>query len=161
MRIHPFVATLVLSNLILGLGVARADDTPPALSWLAGHWCGGSGDEQIEEFWMSPHGDVQLGVSRTLKADRTTGFEFMRIALVDSVPTYIAQVGGDKPVSFKRSAGGENWVRFENPAHDFPTRVEYRRNGDALHAHIAGPGKDGKEVVIPFDYTRCKPAGTR
>ena len=50
------------------------------------------------------------------------------------------------------TASGDDWARFENPAHDFPKRVEYRRTPDGLHAEIAGPGKGGKELVIPFDY---------
>jgi hypothetical protein len=29
---------------------------------------------------------------------------------------------------------------FENPAHDFPTRVAYRRDGDRLVATVSGPG---------------------
>jgi hypothetical protein len=33
--------------------------------------------------------------------------------------------------------------------------VEYRRQGEALHAEIAGAGEDGKEMVISFDYVRC------
>lgn len=50
---------------------------------------------------------------------------------------------------------GENWVVFENPQHDFPKRIEYRRDGTALKASISGPGDDGKILRIPFDYRRC------
>ncbi len=124
--------------------------------WIQGDWCGGSGDERIEEHWLPAHGGLRLGVARTLQGARTANFEFLRIDSVAGVPTYIAQPGGAPPTSFTRTAGGANWVRFENPQHDFPKRVEYRRLGDALHAEIAGPGKDGKEVLIEFDLDVCR-----
>ena len=125
------------------------------LGWLSGRWCSVAGGERIEEVWLDPDGEHLLGLSRTTKDGQLASFEYLRIGPTDGVPTYFAQPGGRPPTPFARSAGGENWVRFENPAHDFPQRIEYRREGDALHAEIAGPGDAGKENVIGFDYTRC------
>lgn len=134
---------------------AQAAAPAPDLGWLAGHWCGGGG-ETIEESWLAPRSGELLGLSRTMRGERVVAFEFLRIAAVDGVPTYLAQPGGRPPTAFALSAGGDNWVRFENPAHDFPQRIEYRRSGDTLHAEIAGPGDGGKETVIGFDYRRCQ-----
>ena len=58
------------------------------------------------------------------------------------------------PVAFKLVQSGESSARFENRAHDFPQRIEYRRAGQALRAEIAGP-RGSKEVVIGFDYELC------
>lgn len=132
-----------------------AAQTDP-LDWIQGDWCGGTDAERIEEHWLPSHGGLHLGIGRTLKGSRTSNFEFLRIDLVDGIATYIAQPDGAPPTAFKRTAGGQNWVRFENPQHDFPRRVEYRRTGNALHAEIAGPGEHGKEIVIPFAYTACR-----
>jgi Domain of unknown function (DUF6265) len=129
---------------------------PDPLDWMEGDWCGSSGDERIEEHWLPAHGGLRLGVARTLEGPRTSAFEFLRIEVVDGVATYIAQPGGAPPTAFKRTAGGDNWIRFENLQHDFPKRIEYRRTGNALHAEIAGPGKDGRETVIPFDFAVCQ-----
>ncbi|MEX2122747.1 MAG: DUF6265 family protein [Woeseia sp.] len=139
--------------LLIGLACATAPD--PSLDWLAGHWCADTGEESVEEFWLPPRGGVAIGLGRTTTKDRTTAFEYLRIVDLDGIPSYVAQPGGRPPTTFKRSAGGERWIRFENRDHDFPQRVEYRRNGDALHAEIAGPGENGTEVVIPFDYRPC------
>jgi hypothetical protein len=143
--------------LLLLVPCALAADAPALrdLGWISGHWCGGAGDERIEELWMSPDGDVLLGLGRSLKGAETASYEYMRIVIEDGVPVFVAQPGGAPPTAFKHTSGGADWARFENPAHDFPKRVEYRRQGDALHAEIAGPGEDGKEMVIPFDYVRC------
>jgi hypothetical protein len=71
----------------------------------------------------------------------------------DNVPT---QPGGQPPTHFARTDGGEHWVRFENPEHDFPLRIEYRRDGDRLYTEVAGPGNNGVEAVIRLDYGACE-----
>jgi hypothetical protein len=45
--------------------------------------------------------------------------------------------------------------RFENPDHDFPQRIEYRSEGDRLHAEVTNRVKNGKEAVLGFDYRPC------
>lgn len=110
----------------------------------------------IEETWMPAHGTMMLGLSHTRVGDKTVGFEFMRIVFVDGVATFIAQPGGKPPTSFVRTDGGEFWARFENPAHDFPQRIEYRRVDDRLMAEIGGPGDDGQEIAMQFEYQRCQ-----
>ncbi len=151
--------TAVTVALALCAAGALPAASPPKITdfdWISGHWCGGTAPERIDELWLPASGGMLLGMSRTTRGERTTSFEFMRIVAGDPVPSFIAQPNGAAPVSFKWSAGGANWARFENPAHDFPKRVEYRREGARLHAHIAGPGKDGKEQVIPLEYQSCR-----
>ena len=151
------LGTLAACIPALAIPIARAHDAAQTdgLDWIQGDWCGGADNERIEEHWLSSHGGLRLGLGRTLKGSRTSSFEFLRINVVDGVASYIAQPQGVPPTAFKRTAGGTNWVRFENPQHDFPKRVEYRRSGNALHAEIAGPGENGKEIVIPFAYQAC------
>jgi len=79
----------------------------------------------------------------------------MRIETRDGETHFVAVLEGQEPTKFKLTGSGADWARFENPQHDFPTRIEFRRTAGGLHAEIAGPGKDGKEKVIPFDYRRC------
>ena len=152
------LSTLVACIPALSTPIARANGTAQTdgLDWIQGDWCGGADNERIEEHWLSSHGGLRLGLGRTLKGSRTSSFEFLRIDVVDGVATYIGQPEGAPPTAFKRTAGDKNWVRFENPQHDVPKRVEYRRTGNALYAEIAGPGEDGKEIVIPSAYTVCQ-----
>jgi len=149
---------MAISTLALAAGSVCALDgtSPPGLDWLEGRWCGGDTTVRIEETWLPTRGDMQFGVSRTVKEGRVVGFEFLRIAVMDGVPTYLAQPGGKPATAFVRAAGGEHWIRFENPDHDFPKRIEYRRTGNALSAEIAGPGRDGKEKVIGFQFELCE-----
>ncbi|HEU5134402.1 MAG TPA: DUF6265 family protein [Steroidobacteraceae bacterium] len=124
--------------------------------WLAGHWCTDLEGEFIEEAWLSPRGNLMLGVGQTVKGGKTVNFEFMRIESDAGDTNYIAQHRAGAPTAFRMTASGENWARFENPAHDFPKRVEYRRTPNGLRAEVAGPGKGGKELVISFEYLACK-----
>ena len=153
---HTLAPRTVLLAAALLFPCSQAQASADAFDWLAGQWCGGEGTERVEEHWLAPANGDLLGVSRTLKNGRMASFEFLLIAKIAGVPTYLAQPGGRQPTAFPRSAGGEDWVRFENLAHDFPTRIEYRRTGDALQARISGIGGDGKEITIAFDFVRCE-----
>jgi hypothetical protein len=53
------------------------------------------------------------------------------------------------------TSSGPGWAVFENPQHDFPKRVEYRRTDKGLWAQISGPGEDGRQQAIDFDYSAC------
>jgi hypothetical protein len=39
-------------------------------------------------------------------------------------------------------------VRFENPSHDFPQRIEYRRDGNVLRAEASGIDKGVRRAEI-------------
>lgn len=152
------IGLMVAATLVASLtGSAKAEVVNPSLDWMAGHWCVDLGGDTVEELWLPPHGGVMVGLGRTRSPERTTGFEYFRIADQNGSQSYIVQPGGRPPTSFRRTAGGAHWIRFENPDHDFPQRIEYRREGDVLHAEVAGPGENGEETVISFDYNPCNP----
>lgn len=141
------------AGLALWAGTAMA--AQPGLDWLAGHWCGGEGERRIDEAWLAEAGGMLVGMSRTAKSGKVESFEFMRIVSDGRATSFHVQPNGVPPTVFAMAAQGEGWIRFENAEHDFPNRVEYRREGERLLAWIAGPGRDGKELRIPFEYRRC------
>jgi hypothetical protein len=150
-------AALVAGAVALVHAATLAADDPPArrFGWLSGHWCAEGGGTLMEEFWMPPEGSLALGVGRTVKNGATTSHEFLRIETRDGATSLTAIHDGQPPTPFKLTASGADWARFENPEHDFPKRIEYRRVSSGLHAEIAGPGDDGREAVIPFEFRRC------
>jgi hypothetical protein len=159
----PFRSQLsfALALALIPATYAGAADAPAApakqddLAWLAGDWCGQDGEQRIEETWFLPQQHEAIGMSRTLEGGRMVSFEFMRIMEIEGVISYVAQPGGDAPTSFKRTDGGVGWIRFENKEHDYPQRIEYRVAGGGLHAEIGGPGAEGKEEVLSYEYTPC------
>jgi len=150
-------AALLIAAAALVQAATLAADDPPArrFDWLSGHWCAEGAGTLLEEVWLPPEGSLALGVGRTVKNGVTTSHEFMRIETRDGVTNYVSIHDGQPPTPFKLTGSGADWARFENPQHDFPKRVEYRRVSSGLHAEIAGPDKNGKEAVIPFDFRRC------
>lgn len=60
-----------------------------------------------------------------------------------------------KAVKFISSLLDENRVQFSNPAHDFPTDINYTIIGtDAVRAFIVGPNNKGGKDTILFNYIR-------
>ncbi len=123
--------------------------------WLVGRWCMQVGDERTEELWLPASNGPAIGISRTLNRDAVTAFEYMRISKSGDQWQYLAQPGGAHATSFTLIEQTANSLQFENPQHDFPTRIRYQRDGERLLAEIAGPGKDGNEKRIAYAYQAC------
>lgn len=152
--------TMAMLGAGLALGSGAANAAGADFEWLAGHWCGGTEQRRIEEVWLPQAGGALLGMSRTLSGDRLESFEFMRLVPAGKDAGFHVQPNGVPATLFTIASQGRGWVVFENPAHDFPNRIEYRSKGDALRAAISGPGEDGKPHEIRFDYQRCLPTLT-
>jgi hypothetical protein len=148
-----------LATLLLA-GGATAQPTPaPLPGWMSGSWCSQRGALKIEELWLAPSGGLMLGLNRGVNAERgRTEFEFLRIELREGLPTYLAQPQGRPAVAFVMSESGEQRMRFENRQHDFPQRIEYSRVGDQLRAVVSGPGRDGNQRQISFEFAACPAA---
>jgi len=55
---------------------------------------------------------------------------------------YVATPEGEPTTAFRLTRGTDAEAVFENPAHDFPTRITYRREGaDGLVAVVEGPAR--------------------
>ena len=108
------------------------------LAWLSGHWIHQDGDRVSEEVWIAPRGGVMLGVNRSVRGTDRVGFEFLRIAETKDGVTYFASLGGKPPTPFLLTHVDESAATFENADNDFPQRIRYERENDALTATIDG-----------------------
>ncbi len=137
------LAAFSLSAALAFATVCWADesDSLEPLDWLSGAWGAEIDGHWSEEHWISPRGGMMLGVGRRGIGSTARGFEYLRIqADNDGVITYWAMPGGQTEVPFRLTELGDQYAVFENPDHDFPSRIEYRLNGDSLEASISGPG---------------------
>ena len=98
-----------------------------------------------------------LGVSRTVVRDVAREFEFLRIELRDGTPAYTAQPGGGPGTTFLATFVSDTSARFENPQHDFPQGIAYRRVGkDSLIASIDGPQLGvPRTITFPMRRVTC------
>jgi Domain of unknown function (DUF6265) len=132
--------------LLIGLALmatpAPAAERPavPDLGWMSGEWVQESATGWTRESWARPRAGVMLGTSLSGRGDEALEHEFMRIAPgPDGILTYFASPGGASPVPFRLVSASNRQAAFENPEHDYPVRIEYRRDGKALIAKISGP----------------------
>jgi hypothetical protein len=124
------------------VAAAAAAAVTPKLDWMAGDWVSCTPGEVVEERWLGPSRDVLVGVNLT-RTEKGDSFEFIRVAHGAKGLAYIAQPGGRPPVEFTLVEARPGYARFENPGHDFPRRIVYRRDGEALVAAATGLDDQG------------------
>ncbi len=156
--------TIIFTLLIISVlaGDATSQESKPAvqsLAFIAGCWeiNAPARKRLVSEQWMIPVGDAMLGMSRTLRDGKLSGFEYMRIVQNDTGVHYFAKPSGNKDeTAFKLIKWSANEAIFENPSHDFPQRIIYRLNSpDSLLARIEG-AMNGKVTGMDFPMTRAK-----
>jgi len=126
----------------------QAKPTIDALAWMAGAWSGTARGIEMEEQWTVPKGSSMIGMHRDVGKGRTLGFEFLRIEQQGDTIVYLSMPNGRSPATpfpLKEVTGTR--VVFENPAHDFPQRIIYWKDGADLCARIEGTnnGKEGSQ----------------
>lgn len=143
-------ALTVILAMVLSTGFSIL--MPPAheLRWMSGHWMQvGPGDAWAEEYWTEPRYDIMLGTGLSGKGRAAANFEFMRIQGDD----FWGSPQGRPPVAFRIVEMERDFVAFENPKHDYPTRISYRREGNMLIATTSGPGGSNPQT---WRYKRMK-----
>jgi hypothetical protein len=94
-----------------------------------------------------------VNVGRTVQADKLVEYEMVLIREQDGRLAYEAHPSGQPSAVFMSSTVSTREVVFENLEHDFPQRVGYKRNGDALMAWIEGT-RNGQIRRIEFPYRK-------
>lgn len=147
-----FVAVLA-AIMSTGFSAGPAVDN---LGWLTGHWVQETADGWAQESWSPPRGGVMLGTGLTGKESTARSFEFMRITEGSAAGQIIfwGSPGGQAPVAFPMIQAGRREVVFENPKHDYPTRISYRREGGMLIATTSGPGGSSSQT---WRYRKLRP----
>jgi hypothetical protein len=130
--------------------------TTADVGFIAGCWSLEANGRTIEEHWLAPAGGSLIGVSRTVAGGKTVAYEFVQIRDLPEGLFYIAKPSGQAEARFKLASKTADEVVFENPTHDFPQRIRYRRVEGGLHARIEGTinGKP-RGMDFPFRTAAC------
>lgn len=153
MRLTPLL-------LLLPIAPLAAQSSPiDRAAWLSGCWEMRTPTRLTIEMWMAPAGGMMLGASRTTIGERVREFEQLQLVAHGDTLVYTATPSGQAQSSFRSVvpvADGELVV--ENPAHDFPQRIRYRRIGsDSMVARVEGPGQGDamRGFDLPMQRVRC------
>jgi hypothetical protein len=147
---------VILFVLLLSSNAATQTQTLADLAWIAGAWQSEPGGKrQSEEHWTMAAGATMIGMSRTVVGEKTVEFEYLRIEQRADGIYYVAHPKARCPgTDFKLTRASANEVVFENPQHDFPKRIVYRKGADdSLTASVDG-GEGTK--AISYAYRRMK-----
>lgn len=125
------------------------------LTWLEGTWTrvGTKPGRTAHERWEKPGDKSMRGWGVSLKDKDTLFVEKLQIEIKDDHVWYVAEVAENKaPVWFKMTDITRDGFTCENPAHDFPKKIVYHREGDKLLATISGDGR-----AMTFNFSRQIP----
>jgi hypothetical protein len=133
---------------------AAGCDSLESLEWLLGEWVADGAKSTFRESWtaLSPTTWAGQGVE-TPKADPArASSEDLRLVEMGAGVFYVAKVRHNAlPVAFRLSECEGGRFVFENPAHDFPRRLDYRRGPDGrLQVRVS----DGADEGFTLDFAR-------
>lgn len=147
----------MLTSVILAAQVATSP-VPADLNWLSGYWLTCSEGREVAEYWSDARGGVLFNTTVNLRGDRVSS-ERTVMTMVEGRLSFVYEPTGANVVFGLASLEGRRAV-FENPDNDFPERVIYSRDGDALTGRIEGT-IDGEPQSMQWVYqaaemnTRC------
>ncbi|MCL4220967.1 MAG: hypothetical protein KJZ65_06325 [Phycisphaerales bacterium] len=160
-RVVAFCIHLALCAVLAGCSAARhrvpgvesVHAGVDRLSWLVGVWEPRAGTGATE-VWAQAEDGVLRGFSLAMKGGAVEDYELLAIEPAGRSVVYLARPNGLTPSSaFALVELDGTRAVFANPAHDFPQRVGYEREGNVLSAWIEGPGSEGVKRIA-WTWTR-------
>lgn len=132
-------AALAATLAIAGAAVAQSKmGEGPAPGWMAGCWLQETAEKWTEECWMAPRGGLMLGAGRSGSGETLHDWEATQILVgKDGKLAFWASASGGARVGFPEVLRRDKEIVFANPAHDYPQRIRYWREGEVLNAETS------------------------
>lgn len=148
----------MLTTALMMIAALQGAELRPDLGWISGYWLSCDNGREVSETWSDPRHGLMTGMNVTVRNGRA-GFELSRIApadrSADAPYAYFAQPEGQPATVFPVVASSPNRVVFGLETHDFPQRIVYERDGDALHARIEGE-IDGQSRSVEWHFRKAE-----
>lgn len=127
--------------------------------WIVGNWENKTSNGKSIESWQNLNDSTLVGKSMLIKDKDSILLENILIIQRNKelyyIPSVVNQNEG-KPIEFKLTQALNNMLIFENPAHDFPQKIVYKKiSGDSIVAEVSGISS-GKERSIKFPMKKIK-----
>ncbi len=143
---------LLMIFLLAWPSIAAAECTSLSVaSWLLGNWVASAGAGKVHERWqrLGPRTFEGQGLNESPEGVVAES-ETLRLVEMSSEVFYIAKVSHNAvPIAFKLEDCSDEMLVFTNPAHDFPRRIEYRRNAlGGFSVVVSDGGERGFELTF-------------
>lgn len=108
------------------------------LSWFSGCWQMERAPGRVSfEQWTRPQG-IMIGLAYSLRDGKIVDHEFLRLIERDGDIFYVAIPVRQKETDFKLTSLKGGTAVFENPEHDFPQRIIYRKSDGGISVRVEG-----------------------
>lgn len=125
------------------------------LHWLAGCWERARPTSRMVELWTPAVNNVMSGTSFSVTDTSQRELEQLRLFARGDTLIYEAHPSTQMMNEFKSTKITAQEIVFEDPAHDFPQKITYRRAGaDSLYAVTEGD-RAGRTQPITFAFRRA------
>lgn len=113
------------------------------MNWIIGNWENNLPEGKLTETWTKANDSTYHAVTLLIKEKDTLHYETVVLAQKGETLLYSPTVKGqndEQPVNFKLTeTKTENEFVFENPKHDYPQKIVYKKvNNNQLVATISG-----------------------
>ncbi len=155
-------STLIITISILLLScqkkAERKFEKLEKMNWLIGQWENKTPEGYLTETWTKDNDSTFSGQSYFIINEKdTVHFESIVLMQVNDDLIYQPIVKGqneDQPVDFKLTSDAEDSFTFENPKHDYPQKITYKKiNNKSLTATISGL-QQGKQSSESYPMTK-------
>ncbi len=151
----PFIPLLAAAALLSSATAGAECTSLDELRWLLGNWTADGSKTTFHESWtaLGPRNFEGAGIERSKPDGAVKGGEDLRLLEMAGGVYYVSMVThNDLPIAFRLTACADGVFVFENPSHDFPKRLEYRRDGlDRIAVRVS----DGGEKGFTLQFTRA------
>jgi Domain of unknown function (DUF6265) len=139
-----------------------AEKSPPPeasvsqLGWLAGCWQANAQarGETLTEFWLKPTGGAMLGMGQTIKGERSTASEAMRVYDEGKSIKLWMKPAGRAEMTFDVETIGAKSVQFATAEKDVTTKVSYAATTDGALDVTFRIEKEGSRRGADFTFKR-------
>ena len=134
---------------------AAGCDSLAGLRWLLGDWIAEGDRTTFQESWIErgPQTFEGSGIERGKTDGVLKSGESLRLVEMSGGVFYLSKVTHNElPVAFRLTGCDEGRFVFENAVHDFPKRLEYRREGEE---RLVVRVSDGAEKGFTLEFRRA------
>ena len=121
------------------------------LEWLMAKWVrtNSAAGHSGYEIWSKVSNLKLSGKGVTIKGNKIVFTENLEFIVKGIDIFYVVTLADEKkPIYFKLTELDDNGFKCENPEHDFPKKITYRRSGNNVKAVISGNGKSVDYIFV-------------